>query len=126
MNISTKLNAVLTFAVFLCLIISALGILDMKSSMLVDRKIKTKQLVEATYSLVEYYYSLSTDGGGQLSVEEAQNQAKQAISKLRYDEKEYFWINDTRPFMVMHPYKPELNGKDLSQIQRPERKIPVC
>lgn len=123
MNISTKLNAVLTFAIFLCLIISALGILDMKSSMLEDRKIKTKQLVEATYSLVEYYYTLSTDGGGQLSTEEAQDQAKKAINKLRYDEKEYFWINDTRPFMVMHPYKPELIGKDLSQVKDPKGKF---
>lgn len=46
------------------------------------------------------------------------------IKALRYgsDGKDYFWINDLQPRMVMHPYKPELDGKDVSGIRDPNGK----
>jgi methyl-accepting chemotaxis protein len=48
---------------------------------------------------------------------ELQKSALNAISALRYGKefKDYFWINDSTPKMVMHPIKPALNGQDLSQ-----------
>jgi methyl-accepting chemotaxis protein len=52
---------------------------------------------------------------GKLSREQAQRSAKAAVGKLRYDGGEYFWINDMQPRMVMHPIKPELDGKDRRQ-----------
>lgn len=39
------------------------------------------------------------------------------IKQMRYDccgEPNYVWINDLAPKMVMHPIKPQLDGKDLS------------
>ncbi|MDY6791217.1 MAG: methyl-accepting chemotaxis protein [Thermodesulfobacteriota bacterium] len=46
------------------------------------------------------------------------------IGALRYgpENKDYFWINDMHPKMVMHPYKPQLNGKDLSESKDPNGK----
>jgi methyl-accepting chemotaxis protein len=46
------------------------------------------------------------------------------IEALRYGPKneDYFWINDMEPTMVMHPYKPELNGTDLSGNADPNGK----
>ena len=52
----------------------------------------------------------------------ASSAAVQAVKALRYDKEEYFWINDQRPNMVMHPFKPQLDGKDLSQIADPTGK----
>ncbi len=64
--------------------------------------------------------------GVYMEVAEAKLQADSAaiIEKLRYgpEMKDYFWINDMNPTMIMHPYKPELNGKDLSQNQDPKGK----
>jgi methyl-accepting chemotaxis protein len=51
--------------------------------------------------------------------EQAQALAKQAVSALRYGGSEYFWINDMTPVMVMHPAKPELNGKNLADFKDP-------
>ncbi len=50
--------------------------------------------------------------------------AKKAIAELRYGPKgeDYFWINDISPRMVMHPIKPALNGKDLSDLADPNGK----
>ena len=46
------------------------------------------------------------------------------IGALRYgpENKDYFWINDMHPTMIMHPFKPQLDGKDLSAIKDPNGK----
>jgi len=52
----------------------------------------------------------------------ARVKAANRIGGLRYGNGEYFWINDLKPVMVMHPIKPELNGKDLSELKDPNGK----
>ncbi|RXJ87894.1 cache domain-containing protein [Arcobacter sp. CECT 8985] len=49
--------------------------------------------------------------------EKIQKEALTAISKMRYGKNGYFFINDSHPKMIMHPFKPQLNGKDLSNIK---------
>jgi methyl-accepting chemotaxis protein len=44
------------------------------------------------------------------------------IKALRYNTDDYLWINDTAPVMVMHPFKPELEDKDLSDFKDPNGK----
>lgn len=57
-------------------------------------------------------------------LEARQARALELIKNLRYgpENKDYFWINDTHPKMVMHPYKPEMNGSDLSDYKDPDGK----
>jgi len=50
------------------------------------------------------------------------NQAMATIEKMLYAKSGYFWINDLDTKMIMHPLKPELNGKDLSNVQDPKGK----
>ncbi len=56
------------------------------------------------------------------AVDVAQKNAAARISKLRYGNDDYFWINDLTPRMIMHPAKPELNGQDLAGIKDPDGK----
>ncbi len=42
------------------------------------------------------------------------------VKNSRYGETGYFWINDFEQRMVMHPIKPELDGKDMSDFKDPE------
>ncbi|MCP4691180.1 MAG: hypothetical protein GY859_24245, partial [Desulfobacterales bacterium] len=55
---------------------------------------------------------------------EKRQKAMALIKALRYgpENKDYFWINDMHPTMVMHPYKPQLDGKDLSGVKDPNGK----
>jgi len=57
-------------------------------------------------------------------VEEQKENVIDLFKNLRYgpESKDYFWINDTHPKMIMHPYKPKLNGKDLSENKDPNGK----
>ena len=43
-------------------------------------------------------------------------EALKTISEMRFGEDGYFWINDSNPKMIMHPIKPSLDGKDLSNV----------
>ena len=59
-----------------------------------------------------------------LDLEEKQQKAIATIKTLRCgpENKDYFWINDLHPTMVMHPYKPKLDGQDLSDFKDPNGK----
>lgn len=61
---------------------------------------------------------------GLITEEQAKKETMSAIKKLRYGEnkKEYFWINDLHPTMIMHSIKPALDGKDLTNNKDPNGK----
>ncbi len=42
---------------------------------------------------------------------------KTIVEGTRYGQSGYFWINDVDAIIVMHPIKPALNGKDLSDFK---------
>jgi methyl-accepting chemotaxis protein len=78
-----------------------------------------KNAVDTAYGVLE---AVAADKS--LNLEEKQRKASELIKGLRYgpEGKDYFWINDTQPRMVMHPYKPELDGQDLTNHQDPNGK----
>ncbi|MCP5197478.1 MAG: bacteriohemerythrin [Gammaproteobacteria bacterium] len=90
---------------------------DLRNQMLEDRTIATRQLVETVYSILVRYHDLAASGG--MREADAQQAALEVIRDLRYGAKDYFWINDSWPRMVMHPFKPELNGQDLRDFKDP-------
>jgi len=72
------------------------------------------EMTASVYSLLEYYHMLEQNGD--LEQSEARKQAMAAVNTIRYghDLKDYFWITDKVPVMITHPYRPDLNGQDLS------------
>jgi len=75
--------------------------------------------VNTAYSILE---AIEKKQG--MSLEEKQEKASDLIKALRYgpENKDYFWINDMHPTMIMHPFKPKLDGKDLSATKDPNGK----
>jgi methyl-accepting chemotaxis protein len=82
------------------------------------RKVAIKQSVEVVTSIVESTYK--QEAAGQLSRDQAQALAIKAVNDARYAGKEYFWINDMDVRLITHPFKPELNGKDVSGVKDPD------
>lgn len=92
-----------------------------KNNMLDAKYTKTRHLVETAWTVIDHYSSLAKSGAMQEL--EAKKAAMDTIKAMRYGENDYFWINDTRPYMVMHPIKPELDNKDLSGSKDPNGKL---
>ena len=80
-----------------------------------DRQDKVRNLVEVAHATISFYEGEAR--GGRLSVEDAQKAAMSAIRAMRYDKSEYFWIHNLNNLMVMHPIKPDLEGKSLDQLK---------
>ena len=84
-----------------------------------------KELMEGKDALIRHVVELGMGvleehaaevKAGRVTLEEAQRRAISQISRMRYDQKEYLWINDLGkpvPRMIMHPTVPGLNGKVL-------------
>ena len=73
-----------------------------KSSMMDDRKTKTRHLVEATHTILVHFHE--KEKSGDLTASEAKEAAISAINAVRYEQKEYFWLNDLTtpiPKMIM-------------------------
>jgi len=82
------------------------------------RQNATRQTVEAAYAIVDWAHAQEQSGA--VPREKAQQMALQALNRARYAGNEYFWVNDMDHKMVMHPMKPELNGRDLSDMKDPQ------
>jgi PAS domain S-box-containing protein len=84
---------------------------------LMDRKREMiRELTESAWSVVRYYHSLAAKGA--ITDQEARRQAVNLLRNVRFgpEGKDYFWINDMRPVLIMHPYRPDLEGRDASAI----------
>jgi PAS domain S-box-containing protein len=95
-------------------------ILPTMENILVDRKRDTiRELTNTALSLLAA--AEREEQSGRLSRAEAQQKAKAYIGALRYGKegKDYFWIQDMHPRMLMHPYRADLNGKDVSGFTDP-------
>ena len=91
-----------------------------KGMMFNEKQLKTRHLVETAWGILDYYQRQVENG--KMTKEEAQEAVKQMVKVLRYEKEDYFWINDSTPRMVVHPFKPELDGKDLSENKDPNGK----
>lgn len=85
-----------------------------RSGMMKQKKDLLKELTSTATSLIEFY--IRQEESGTLSREEAQRRAAAEVAGLRYGtgNKDYFWITDMHPRMIMHPYRQELVGRDLT------------
>ncbi len=93
-----------------------------EDSMMDRKREMITELTNTATSILAKYHKDEIDGI--LSREEAQSTAISRIQYLRYGEenKDYFWITDMQPVMIVHPYRPDLNGKDLSNFEDPHGK----
>jgi methyl-accepting chemotaxis protein len=112
LKIRTKLMLPLLLILICFLGLTAWFYFSIRDSIYQEKKTLTRQMVESATSMLTYYSHL--EKSKQLTMEEAQRQAREAIRNLRYGEGDYFWINDLQANIIMHPVKPEMEGKNQS------------
>ena len=101
-------------------VIIAASLIFLKHDLTQEKELKTRHLVESAHSILHHFQQEAA--AGRMTEEAAKATAIAAIKQMRYEGQEYFWINDMHPRMIMHPYKPELDGKDLSESKDPKGK----
>lgn len=121
-GVSTKIASIAIGATVPLAALILFYILPTVEQNLFDSRVKaTKQVVDIAYNLlVEFEGRIQK---GEFGAEEGKQRLAERIKKMRYNESDYFWINDLTPKMIMHPIKTELNGKDLSNDKDPNGKL---
>ncbi|MCY0146363.1 methyl-accepting chemotaxis protein [Hoeflea sp. G2-23] len=119
-RISTRLYVLVGLALAVFTTAAVYKLYDSHDSMVTERKAKLSALNENVTTMLEHFYAMETSG--ELTREEAQTRALDAVRPIRYEGNGYFWINNMANFMVMHPIKPELEGTDLAGFKDPTGK----
>jgi PAS domain S-box-containing protein len=85
----------------------------LESYLMQARRETTSELTAVGMKLVEEYYQRAQNE--ELTDQEARARALKRLRSMRYgpEEKDYFWVNDMDYVMLMHPYRPDLVGRDL-------------
>ena len=113
-----RLIVIIAFVLFLVVMVEAVG--SLREVLIDERKGGTRYTVEAVHGMLDHYHKREV--AGEMSREDAQTAAKAAIKGLRFGDGEYFFITDMHPHTVMHPIKPELDGKDMRETVDPQGK----
>ena len=116
-----KLTAMTLATIIALVVLFVFLLIDGKQRMMLDRQDKVRNLVEVAHATAAHYEAEAR--AGRMDEAEAKRSAMAAIRDMRYDKIEYFWINDLNDIMVMHPYKPELDGKKLDKIKDANGKL---
>jgi len=112
---------ILIFVVFISLIFFWV-LPAMREAIFAEKKIQVQTMVQTVYSLMEQFYA--REQKGEFGRAEAQARCLDRIKVMRYgpENKDYLWVNDFGPKMLMHPYRADLDGKDLSGFKDPQGK----
>lgn len=93
-------------------------------SALMDRKREMiRELTNVAWSNLDYYEKGVL--AGRYTREQAQELAKESISNIHYgaEGRGYFWIQDLHPRILMHPHRPDLEGRDVSTLRDPRGQL---
>ncbi len=95
-----------------------------ESRLLERKRDMIRELTNIAFSILAEYDADAREG--RLTLAEAQRAAADRVRNLRYgaEGKDYFWIQDLQPRMIMHPYRTDLEGGDLNTF-KDSRGVPI-
>ncbi|AHG41888.1 methyl-accepting chemotaxis protein [Pseudomonas syringae CC1557] len=118
LSISRRLWLILIVSVLMLLVLAAALLRQTHEDLYRAKAEKTMHVVQTASGILTFYQGL--EAAGSMTREAAQQQALKEIKSLRYNQSDYFWINDLQPVMIMHPTNPKLEGQNLSAIRDPD------
>jgi PAS domain S-box-containing protein len=119
--LSIVLPSVIAISLFV-LTIFVVILPNFEQSIMEKKKEMISELTHSVTSLLEEYNQEYINN--KISKAEAQKIALSKIEQIRYggENKDYFWIIDETPIMIMHPYRHELINTDLTNYADPNGK----
>jgi methyl-accepting chemotaxis protein len=83
-----------------------------KSLLMQERQLGLQQAVDTAHGVIASYHDMFAKGS--MTEDDAKKAALNTIKTLRYNSKEYFFVQSFGLKMLMHPISPDLEGKDMS------------
>src|ERR1019366_433678 len=115
MKMSGKIYALLGLSFVSLSGIAIFQLSELKGGLQDQKKVELRHVGEIALGIVTEEQAAAQRG--EVTDEQAKARASLRIGAIRYGNEDYFWINDLEPRMIMHPMKPELNGRNVSDIK---------
>jgi methyl-accepting chemotaxis protein len=120
-RIVTRLRLVIVVGLSCLLALAGWSVSVLERQLMAERKAKVRAVVELAHGILQRQGDRVVRG--ELPEADAKREALELLRVLRYERNEYLWVNDLEPRMVMHPFKPELDGKPLGSYADPNGKL---
>ena len=115
--IRTKLGIFTAFSITGLLLVALSLVFAQYQEGLEQRKTQVRHAVETASGALTW--AQQQEASGQMTRAQAQTLAQQSIAAMRFGNGEYFWILDRQGVMLMHPIRPELQGKGPEAVRDP-------
>ena len=115
MRVSTRLQALVALTLLGLFILCITALLQLRDSMLDDRKDKLRNLVEVAVGIVNQQQKLVA--AGKIDEATAKLAARDALRQLRFDKEDYFFGFDTSGMYVVHGTKAEWEGSNKIDLK---------
>ncbi len=115
MKVSRKLACLVFVAIVGFVILLVIANQTLERNLLNEKKQRLSAVVESAISQIAYLDRT-------LPKEEAQKQAKILLNTIRFDGGNYLFTLNKSRYVIVHPTKPELNGKQMGQTNNPADK----
>lgn len=89
----------------------------LEKSLMNERQNLSRDMVSVALDILEHHRIMTESGD--LDPDEARLKAKEHLKQMRYgpENKDYFWIHNTGTKMIMHPFRADLEGQDISDFR---------
>ena len=101
--------------------VGVVGIYDLHQAVHEERRIKAREIVDVAIQFLERMDSRIA--AGELTAAEAWAQAIEGLRTMHYGENGYFWVQDQRAYLIVHPYRRDLENTSMLTGPDPFLKI---
>ena len=121
LRVSTRMRLLVALALLGLVALCAVSLANLRSSLMDDRKLQTKYLVESAQGVIEHCYKQSQ--AGTLAEADARKGATETLRAMRYAGNNYLFVVDNKSTYVLLPPKPEKEGTDASGLKDSNGKV---
>jgi len=120
LTLTTRLYALLISMLLGLLALGAYSVFELRQHMLEEKRLAIRAVVSSAMGVIEQQYQLQQ--AGRMTQEEAQQAARDALRKSRFNEDDYLFIYDLTGTTLMHGTRPEREGKNTLDATDPTGK----
>lgn len=114
-GVTGRLAALVLIAIVGILCLGMFSYINLSSQLVRQKQLELQHNMQIVATLTDGFRMRAKQGT--LSEEQAQTEAMEAIRNIRFGDNEYFFIYDMAGTSLMHPAKPELQGKNLIDLK---------
>lgn len=123
-SFAAKLRGVMVLVAIALAASAILNLYSLHETMMDDRKITLRYVVDQSTSIVQDYAERAKSG--EMSEADAKAAALKTLASQRFDNNNYVFVTERDGTMAMHPLVPDLVGKSAASVKDPTGATPIA